>query len=155
MSFRVNRQHYLQPSGNSNDGVSPNPGQNLDGSTVTISASFVSAPIEVKDLDAFSIQFSTVAGDTLVGALTLEFSNDQSGQETTMTPGPLLRNWVPACQFFDEAGAALATTKSLASGAQSFIYSIRQCTVRWVRVRFVFTSGSGKLQATLQQKGWP
>jgi len=155
MSSRFNRQHYLQPSGNSNDGVTPNPGQNLDGATVTISAAFVSVPVEIKDLDAFSIQFSTPAGSTLVGSISLEMSNDQSGQETTMTPGVLLQNWVPSIQFFDEAGAALATTKAVASGANQFILSIRNCTTRWVRLRFTFTSGSGKPTVTLQQKGWP
>jgi hypothetical protein len=155
MSFRANRSFYLTPSGNTNDGVSSNAGQNLDGATVTISAAFVSAPIHVKDLDAYSIQFSTVAGDTLVGTLTLEYSNDQSGQELTETPGVLLKNWIPSTQFFDEGAAALATSKAVASGAQTFMFSVRNCTHRWVRLRFAFTSGSGKPTVTLQQKAWP
>jgi hypothetical protein len=154
MSSRFNKSFWMTPSGNGNDGVSPNPGQTLDGNTVTISGAFVSTPVEVKDLDTYSIQFSTPAGSTLVGTLTLEGSNDQSGQETTMRPDVLLQNW-QSMSFWDQGAGAQAANKAVASGAQSFILAERVCTYRWVRLRFAFTSGSGKPTVSVQQKGWP
>lgn len=153
MSSRWASQFALSPSGNSNDGVSPNPGVYLDG-TLAVGAGFTSAPFSVSNLDAFSVQCSTPTGSTLVGSVALQVSDDQSGNELDKIPGVLLQNWV-TLSFWDVAAGAQAVTKAIATGAGSVMLAERNCSYRWARLVFTFTSGTGNLKATVQQKAWP
>jgi hypothetical protein len=143
---------FMQPSGNANDGVTPNPGVFYDG-TLALAANMTTVPVWVKDLDAFGIAFSTPAGSTLVGSIALQVSNDKSQREQNGVPDALLQNWV-TLSFWDVAAGAQATTKAVASGAQALMLSERVCAYRWVRLVFTFTSGTGLAKIALQQKGW-
>jgi hypothetical protein len=153
VSGRYNQAWYLSPSGNSNDGVTPNPGVLLDGSTV-VNAAMTTVPVWAKDLDAYSIQFSTTGGSTLVGTLTIQGSNDRGNQEQQGKSDGTLANWT-TINFWDAGAGAQAANKAVASGANSFILAERVCTYRWVRLVFAFTSGTGNPRCTMQQKGWP
>ena len=153
MSTRRTQNFFLSPSGNSNDGVSANPGIVYDGS-LALAANMTTAPVNVTELDAYSIGFATPAGSTLVGSVALQASNDQSGQETTKRSDNLLANW-QTISFWDVGVGAQATTKAVASGAQALLLAEPSCTYRWVRLVFSFTSGTGLAVLRLQAKGWP
>lgn len=153
MSSRWVENFYVSPSGNANDGVTPNPGVVYDG-TLALAANMTSAPINVMNLDAYSVAFATPAGSTLVGSLALQVSNDQSGQETTKTSDALLKNW-QTLSFWDVGAGAQAVTKAVASGAQALLLAEQACVYRWARLVFTFTSGTGLAVVRFQAKAWP
>jgi hypothetical protein len=152
VSSRFKAQFYLTESGNSNDGITQGTVL-LDGAEPAIVANMVTSPVLVADLDAYSIQFSTPAGSTLVGTLTIEVSNDRSNREQTgaADPGTTV-NWTPI-SMWDWGAGAQAANKAVASGANSFMLGDRVSGYRWARLRFAFTSGSGVPTVAMQQKG--
>ena len=99
----------------------------LDGTEAAIVASFDTVPVWTKDLDAYSIEFSTPAGSTL-------------------------ENW-QTISFWDVGGGLQAASKAVASGVNALLLADRVCCYRWVRLVFTFTSGSGSPKVSLQQKG--
>ncbi len=153
MSSRWVENFFMSPSGNSNDGVSANPGVVYNG-TLALAANMTTVPLNVMNMDAWSIAFATPAGSTLVGTLTVQASNDQSGQEHEKRPDSLLQNW-EAISVWDVGAGAQAASKAVASGAQTLILGERVCLYRWVRLVFVFTSGTGLAVVRFQAKGWP
>ena len=153
MSSRFVENFLMSPSGNSNDGVTPNPGVVYDG-TLALAAAMTTVPVNVLNMDDFSIAFSTPGGATLVGTLTLQASNDQSGQELTKTSDKLLQNW-ETISVWDVGAGAQAASKAVASGAQVLLLAERVCTYRWVRLAFAFTSGTALATIRFQAKGWP
>ncbi len=125
----------------------------LDGTEAAQVASFKTVPVFVKDLDAYSIQFSTPAGSTLVGTLTLQVSNDRSSQEQTGKADPgTVTNFVPI-SFWDWGAGAQAPNKAVATAANQILIGDRVCGYRWVQLVFTFTSGSGSPKVAMQQKG--
>lgn len=168
MSRTVRQCRFMRPSGNSNDGISP-PGPFAAGVTMfpagefcgkadggpAVAAAMTTFPEYVGDCDALGIHFSIDSTGTLVGTLTLQGSCHRGDYEQNGQPGANLssaENWV-TLQFFDEAGAALAASKAVASGANAFIFSLRNVTFRWVRLVFAFTSGTAQPKISLQAKG--
>jgi hypothetical protein len=111
-------------------------------------------PVFLKDIDAYSIQFSTPAGATLVGSFALQVSNDRGNQEQTGRPDVTMVNWTPLF-FTIVATDVRAATLAVASGAQALMVKEPVCAYRWVRLVFTFTSGTGTPRISLQQKGWP
>ncbi|HZU84367.1 MAG TPA: hypothetical protein VE987_15665 [Polyangiaceae bacterium] len=156
MSGRYHQAFLMKPSGNANDGISqPNPLVYLDGSQV-VAAAMTTVPVFVANVDGYSIQFATIAGDTLVGTLTLQASNSRgSGQEQTENPDVTLYDWT-TIELYDFSTGAFAANKAVASGAATYLIgvpSLYNCA-RWVRLVFAFTSGSGHPRVGFQQKGW-
>lgn len=140
----------------SSDGTNPSASPQLlfDG-TNAIAATRWSVPLWVKQYDRLTLQVSTPVASTLVAAITMEGSDDAGKMESLgqLTPGDSNMNW-STLSFVDEAtSGALVITKSLASGAQSFIFTVPSFGVRWWRMKETFTSGTGNLIATVQMKG--
>jgi hypothetical protein len=125
----------------------------LDGTEAAQVATFKTVPVWVKDLDAFSIHFSTVGGSTLAGTITLQASNDRSNKEQTgQADAGTVANWV-AISLWDWAAGAQAANKAVVSGANQILIGDRVCGYRWLQLVFTFTSGSGSPKLTFQQKG--
>jgi hypothetical protein len=145
MSSRFTEAFNLQTT-TGNDGFTPS-GTQADG-TLVVAAATNFAPVFCKDLDAASIQFTTLGASTLVGILTLQASNDRSNLEQTGRP-----------DAGSTTNCAQATSKAVASGAASLYVVLPGANLavvyRWIRLVFAFTSGSGNVKASMQQKGWP
>lgn len=124
----------------------------LDGTETALVATFKTVPVWTKDLDAYSIHFSTPAGSTLVGTITLQASNDRSQKEQTGQVDLNVANFV-VLSVWDWAAGAQAASKAVASGANQILIGDRVAGYRWVQLVFTFTSGSGSPKVTFQQKG--
>jgi hypothetical protein len=138
------------------NGVDPqSPPINLDGTETALVASFNTVPVYMKDCDAFSFHFSTVAGSTLVGTLTMQASNDRGQKEDIGQPdNASLQNWVPISMWDFGAGAQAANKAVVTAANQLMLGDHGVSAYRWVRLVFAFTSGSGQPKVTFQQKGY-
>ncbi len=152
MSGRYNQAFYLSPSA---DGVTPTPGVIYDGS-VALAAAMTTAPVWVKDVDAYSIQFSVPAGSTLVGNIVLQASNDRGNREQTGVGDATMINWTNIVVTDKSTAGALIASKAVVSGGpQALMLADLNCVYRWVRLAFSFTSGTGLARISMQHKGWP
>ena len=122
----------------------------LDGYGVT--ASFTTAPVFVKSLDAFSIQVSDVGGASPNGSFTVQACNDMGKQSSQAQPDVTLQNWV-TLTFTNEQTGARVSSFPLAGAGSSVLVQEFNCTYRWLRIAWTNTSGSAKLSVRLQQKG--
>ena len=96
------------------------------------SASFVSVPYDLGDLSVYAMQvvFSG-GGSNLVGVLTLEASADSS----------------PATNFVTVTGSSQAVAASA-----SHTWNVQGAGYRYIRVRWVFTSGTGNAVVSICAK---
>lgn len=129
------------------------PPTKLDGTEAALTASFKTVPVLMKDLDAYGIHFSTPAGSTLVGTLTILVSNEPSQKEQTAQADVNIANFV-TLQLFDWGAGARAASKAIASGANAVMLGDILAGYRWVQLAFAFTSGSGSPKIVMQQKGY-
>jgi hypothetical protein len=98
----------------------------------TAAGSLVTQPIDLADLDKYAIAviFSGGAGN-LVGTLTLEGSNDQS----------------PPTDFVTITGTSQAVATST-----NHMWNVNGGNYRFVRVRWVYSSGTGNMKINFTLK---
>jgi hypothetical protein len=95
-------------------------------------ASFVSVPYDLGDLETYAMQVTfSGGGGNLAGTLTLEASADES----------------PATEFVTVSGSSQAVTSST-----NHTWNVQGAGYRYVRVRWVFSSGTGNAKVRICAK---
>lgn len=157
MSGRFNQSSRLVLATSAANPLLPAAAPNqLDG-TVSVGAAIGTVPIWVKDLDAWGLSFSTPAGSTLVGTLTVQATCDRGMTEQTGAPDATLVNWqtIAVLDKTSTTPGTLVASKAIASGANVLLIEDMTVAYRWVRFLMAYTSGSGLVTASFQQKGSP
>lgn len=98
--------------------------------TVSAVSDKTSAGFQLADLSLFSLAV-IFTGSDLVGTLTLECTDDETGAANYVT-------------------VASSSTAVAASG--NVTYNVNGAGYRWVRVKWVYTSGAGNITATITVK---
>lgn len=99
---------------------------------------------EIGNQEGYSLVFSTPAGSTAAGSLTLQASNDAllDNPNVNITPDPNAV-WVTVS----------GTTNAVASGANTFLYNMSQVYYRFFRFTYTATSGTGTATTFVAAKG--
>lgn len=104
-------------------------------SGATMTGNILSIPV-----DTLSFQFGSIqavwTGAGASGSIQLDISDDN------VVTGNLVTNW----------DLYTGSSQSV-SGAGSFTWNLLNMGYRWVRVHFIFSSGTGTLNATVTEKG--
>jgi hypothetical protein len=106
-----------------------------------MSANITSTGINLISIYAYSIQ-ATWTGSAPVGVFSLQGSNDAgdvgSGQGVSQ---PIY--WTTIA----------SSNQSISGGPGSILYDVTECSYRWVRLIYIFSSGAGTLRAVINTKG--
>jgi hypothetical protein len=119
--------------------------------TNAIAANTFSVPILVEKHDRLGLQVSAPVTGAPNGSVALQGSNDESQtRDPNAYPDVNLVNW-STVSFFDELTFANVITKVFNS-AQSYLFTVPNCSYRWMRMVWTNTSGSALLTARVQVK---